>query len=324
MKKYSLLENTDVGIDIGYHKLYAHMEQSMFVIDGIWETDCSEERLTDILRKLNGELLLVTQEFPDSILVACLSLSKRTKAIEFLDFIFGEYGLIKGNGSYAQGRVSTLLVRISMKEIESTSVAEFFMERAEAYFDDMDKIIAANYVRECPSVKNEMRKYVKKNVPWAFVLSTDIADEGKEIIVRTLEIDSGVSLKVSGNVVIMIGCKGEIYEISYEKFKATYEPSDEKLNIYEKFFDYIPAVELPETKEYITIDELAHLCYPKKGGGILAKKLEKRTKVFRKGTMEYFVGNPGDYLAVRCDDEQDVYIIQEEVFLRTYELPEIQ
>ena len=43
-------------------------------------------------------------------------------------------------------------------------------------------------------------------------------------------------------------------------------------------------------------------------------------KVFGKGRGDYFIGKAGDYLAIRLDDLQDMYIIRREVFERTYEL----
>ena len=37
------------------------------------------------------------------------------------------------------------------------------------------------------------------------------------------------------------------------------------------------------------------------------------------GNDEYYLGNQGDYLAVRLDDSTDIYIIQKEIFWNTYE-----
>ena len=76
---------------------------------------------------------------------------------------------------------------------------------------------------------------------------------------------------------------------------------------------------MPETGEYMIIDEYAHICHPKPGAGIKADRLKYRTKVFRNGKPDYFIGKPGDYLAIRPDDLTDIYIIQSEVFGRTYD-----
>ena len=72
--------------------------------------------------------------------------------------------------------------------------------------------------------------------------------------------------------------------------------------------------------DYISLDELAKLCYPRRGVGIYACELQRRTKVFpASDNGEYFLGRPGDYMAVRLDDFTDIYVIQREIFLQTYE-----
>ena len=84
--------------------------------------------------------------------------------------------------------------------------------------------------------------------------------------------------------------------------------------------EYLPEVELLPDGEYVALDEIAKLCYPKSGNGIYCKELECRTKVFPvNGNDEYYLGNQGDYLAVRLDDSTDLYIIQKEIFGNTYE-----
>ena len=73
-------------------------------------------------------------------------------------------------------------------------------------------------------------------------------------------------------------------------------------------------------KKYISLDEAAHICYPSRGIGIYACELERRTKIFPVDNEEdYYLGRPGDYMAIRMDDFTDVYIIQREIFLQTYE-----
>jgi len=34
------------------------------------------------------------------------------------------------------------------------------------------------------------------------------------------------------------------------------------------------------------------------------------------------LGVPGDYLAVRCDDNKDVYIVEKNIFGKTYQVKE--
>jgi phosphoglycolate phosphatase len=53
---------------------------------------------------------------------------------------------------------------------------------------------------------------------------------------------------------------------------------------------------------------------------VFAKELTKRVKVFTAWDSEkYMLGCPGDYLLVRYEDRNDVYILERDVFFHTYE-----
>lgn len=34
---------------------------------------------------------------------------------------------------------------------------------------------------------------------------------------------------------------------------------------------------------------------------------------------KYMLGKPGDYLAVRSDDKHDIYVVERDIFFKTYE-----
>ena len=72
-------------------------------------------------------------------------------------------------------------------------------------------------------------------------------------------------------------------------------------------------------EEHTSIDLLAKKCYTKPLSLIRAKKLTRPTKIFPKGSEEYFFGRSGDYMAVRKDDIEDIYIIRGDIFEMTYE-----
>ena len=56
------------------------------------------------------------------------------------------------------------------------------------------------------------------------------------------------------------------------------------------------------------------------GGGIYAKQIDHRIKIFTTWDPDnYYLGVPGDYMAVRTDDLKDVYIIARNIFEKTYE-----
>ncbi len=53
---------------------------------------------------------------------------------------------------------------------------------------------------------------------------------------------------------------------------------------------------------------------------IYTKQLDHRVKVFTEWDDEkYMLGREGDFLAVRKDDLHDIYIIEKNIFERTYE-----
>lgn len=301
------------------YKIYSHCLGLLYYIGDVDEADFTEERLSGILNLLEGQLLLATRESMDSFQVKCISHTSSTRAIEIIDFVFGAYGVIKGNANYAEGRMSLTMLSMCMSEAEITTVTQYMMHASDQYFGEIRNIYAHTFAAENKEYVDSMKLYEKKPVSWAFVKSTDIAKPGTLISIKSLENEAGVRITANEDIYIMIGVKGEVYEITKEKFMYSYVESDEQLDIFESYFDFIPSVELPDTGEYMVIDEMAHLCYPQPGVGIKADRLTARTKVFRTGKPDYFIGKPGDYLAIRPDDLTDIYIIQNEVFGRTYE-----
>ena len=64
----------------------------------------------------------------------------------------------------------------------------------------------------------------------------------------------------------------------------------------------------------------AKVCIASGGAHIHAKELTVRVKVFTAWDAEkYMLGKPGDYLAVRCDDKHDIYVVERDIFFKTYE-----
>lgn len=64
----------------------------------------------------------------------------------------------------------------------------------------------------------------------------------------------------------------------------------------------------------------AKACIANGGTHIHARELTERVKVFTAWDEEkYMLGKPGDYLAVRCDDKHDIYVVERDIFFKTYE-----
>lgn len=267
-------------------------------------------------------LLLVWKEQDEDRLFFC-SDTRRVRAIEFMDYMIAEFGLVKGNAAMADGRISSAILKVQMSGMDMKDTMEYYLERAASYYTESHIIEAAEFGRKEQEYIRSLPQYVKKKIPWAYVRSTDIVPEGQVFRIRSLENESGIVLMAHEDVYIMIGCRGEAYDITRNKFERTYEPTEEMLDIFEQMLDFIPEVELLADGSYVSLDELAHLCYPKQGNAIYAVPLQDRTKVFPcDGEEEYYLGRPGDYMAVRSEDLTDIYIIQQDIFRQTYEKKE--
>lgn len=246
------------------------------------------------------------------------SRNKQIRATEFLESIAMEYGKASGNETFAQATLSKLLFKVLGKEANDDSANEFLTEKSNEYFNECDWLYTLGMVDD--EYVKSMRKYKKKNTPWAFVKTTDILPRGEKFKIKMLENETEVELVANDNTYIMIGIKGEIYNITADKFEASYTATTEEFDICGIMPMYLPTVFACVTNKRISLDDKAHVCYPKEQRAIYAKQLEKKTKVFSiYNNGEYFVGKFGDYLVVREDDYEDVYIVQKEIFGESYE-----
>lgn len=297
--------------------VYCHIQEPIALVSED-VTELSYQQAESILDETGQQVLLLVRKSADRFCLCCLSRSQRIRALELIDFVFGQFGIAKGTAQWAQSSVSEVLLSVCMSEAEAEDATEYFLQRADAYFTECDVVEATMFAVQNPEQMEQMKEYEKAKVSWAYVKTSDVVPKGVALSIRTLENDTGVEIEADDDLYIMIGCMGEVYQIQFEKFSASYEISEEPLDIFAQMFEFIPAVERLDDHSYLPIDEIAKICYPKKGAGIFAKQLDKRTRVFGKTVADYFVADPGDYLAVRKDDPQDIYVIRKEVFARTY------
>lgn len=277
----------------------------------------------DLLGIMEWHFMLAISDRGEQVQIVFFSDTRKVRALEFLDCLMSEFGLIKGDADCACGWVSSLILKaqISGLDMENTyGYKDYFLDGVKNYFIDTVVIDAGEYAFSEKNIIEDMPLYKKKDIPWAYVRTLDVAEEGQKIKIRSLENESGIVIVAAEDVYIMVGCRGEVYDISRSRFEATYEPSDKPLDIFEQLLDFLPAMELEQTGEYVSLDESARLCYPDSKPQIRAVKLENRTKVYPvDGNGEYYLGREGDYMAVRIDDYSDIYIIQNDIFEETYE-----
>ena len=138
---------------------------------------------------------------------------------------------------------------------------------------------------------------------------------GTKTVIRTLEGD--VQMEIKEDTVIAMGIQGEIYPMTWETFAKKYE-LDEAPYVYPG--EYVPTIKDISSGKSENILPFAHSCYTVGNSEIYAKEIKNRTKVFTRWDNEhYYLGKPGDYMAVTASDTSDIYIIEREIFSKTYE-----
>lgn len=163
---------------------------------------------------------------------------------------------------------------------------------------------------------------MKKNIPLGYVEATQVLPLGTPITIRTLEGD--VDMVVDDNLIIMVGIKGEVYPNRRERFVKSYESTQRSYHECENHKQcellYEPTIHNRSTGEVMKLIDHAKICTSTGVTHIYARELTERVKVFTAWDEEkYMLGKPGDYLAVRCDDKHDIYVVERDIFFKTYE-----
>ena len=249
----------------------------------------------------NINFCIVYNELPAGYKLSVRSCCREVMANDLAAFVAFGGGHKRKAGGY-----------IPMSKIGDKTIDDYIYGLAELYFESYDSVYSDAHNLDISA----MSKYIKLKIPVGFVLSSKIFAAGTPMLIRTLEGDSDC---ISGDdIILMIGAEGEVYPITQEKFLKTYALTNDEIT-YD--YSYIPTVKNAVTGHSIRLSDHALSCVPTGQTFIYAQELNKHCKVFtRWNTDGYMSGSPGDYIAVRADDHNDVYIIKREIFHKTYAL----
>lgn len=191
------------------------------------------------------------------------------------------------------------------------TIVEYLSERIDIYYEGFDSVY---YTDGCENPE-EFGRYRKKQGIYGYVKSEELFSEGTECRIRTLEGD--VLITCGRDTYIMIGVLGEVFPIAKKSFDIKYRHVDGE---YTAEFEYSPAVINNDEGTSHSLMPYAHCCTSAPGSVILARPLEKYTKVFTRWDYEgYMVGREGDMLCYTENDLNDVYVSKRDIFEVTYE-----
>lgn len=255
---------------------------------------------------------VVFNETGDGYKLSVRSCIKEVNAGELATYLTEGVGSGGGHNEKAGGFISK---KLFVRKYDCIHAEAYFNNRMNEYFHSFDLIYAKDYEADISS----MKRYEKKKLPIGYVNTWEILPIGTPIMVRTLEGD--IDLVVEEDLVIMIGIKGEVYPNRLEKFNRSYTLSDAEYSYSTMTAtEYVPNIRVKSTGVTLKLIDYAKVCVPSGSVKIFAKPIDKGVKVFTAWDKEkYMLGKPGDYLAVRTDDYHDVYIVEQEIFGKTYE-----
>ena len=134
--------------------------------------------ISDLALQVDGiDVCIVYNELRDGFKLSIRSCTREVMANEFAQFLTEGVGSDGGHISKSGGFINKSKIDELNINIES-----FMTNRTKEYFDSYDVIDSANHDLNI----DDMLKYKKKKIPVGFVLSTDIFDEGTQMLIRTL------------------------------------------------------------------------------------------------------------------------------------------
>jgi phosphoglycolate phosphatase len=263
--------------------------------------------VSDLAVQADGvDLCVIYNKIPDGVRLSVRSRAREIMASDFAEFLTDGVGSYGGRPTQSVG-----FIKESAVNVLGITLDELIAARVREYFESYTLINAASHGLDVLS----MPLYRKKKIPVGYVPSAELFGYGAPMLFRTLEGDSEAA--VSDDIYIMVGILGEVYPIKAAKFHSNYTETNHPMA---KVFDYPPTVRNRATGEVRELSDLIKPVVAKGAVTIHAKMTDTNIKVFTAWNNEcYMVGKPGDYIAVRSDDFNDVYVVRNDIFHMTYE-----
>lgn len=276
--------------------------------------------ISDLLLQVDRvHTCLVYNRIGNGYKLSVRSCIKEVRASELAAYLTKDLGSGGGHVEKAGGFISASKY---VKKYPTLHTEAYFSARMNEYFDNSEVI----YADERSIAVSDMEYYQRKKLPLGFVRTEDILPVGTPITIRTLEGDT--DMVIEPDCYIVIGIKGKIHLYTKENFEKNYQITGEKYQPEKATIQlaYVPTIRSKSkgTGTVVPITDYAYTCIACQKANIRAKEIDKIVKVFSTREDEhYMLGMPGDFLAIRNQDIEDILIVERELFYQMYERAEI-
>ena len=245
---------------------------------------------------------VVYAQIGDMIRFSARSCVKEVRADELVHTISDGIGSGGGHRKKAAGV-------IFCDALDGSGFADVLTVRLQQYFDNTDIFYAGGTMDMAG-----FGLYRKLPVYAGVADLNTVFSPGTKVLLRTLEGD--IDLTVNQEQLLMIGVNGEAYPINRDTFEKNYMITGRD---YAYSADYIPVVRDYVSGIHTDLSRMTRECRALGSSLIYARQLTRRTHVFTIwDPQKYIYGNPGDWIAVRKDNRDDIYIIAGDIFADTY------
>lgn len=169
----------------------------------------------------------------------------------------------------------------------------------------------------------DYRRYQRKAVILGYVRSTELAEIGTRLLLRTPNGDKHDVVRE--DLYIRVGLHGELYPCSASSFYTTYRDCLEDIDFTGYMEHDEPKIVLEKFGSKIYLRELLHPCRVRNNDYVWARQItidRKTVKLLpsRWGYADFVFGNFGDYIVVNTNDPTDITIVSGGEFLEDYTL----
>lgn len=252
---------------------------------------------------------VVYNEQDDGYKLSVRSCSKEVHANDLVAYVTEGIGSGGGHIDKAGGFINRKLYE---EQYPTLHTQAFMGSRMSEFFDNNQTIYAADGDLDT----SDMREYRRKAVALGYVNPIDIFPLGTPVTLRSMAGDQ--KTVIDGEHYIMVGMRGEIYLTCKEQFLNQNHMVRGRFKL-PKGLEYNPIIRNDNDGSVRGLLDYTGSCVTIGDVHVYAKKLKKTVKVYPADDEGHVLfGKPGDYLCVRKDHPQDVFVVGKEQFTLLY------